>query len=104
MNFNYTKDEYSQRLKRYRKEVYKYTRKQPLFQLDNYANRGKGYFHLDHIISIKFGFDNNIDPELIGNIVNLRYVYYKDNLSKRDYLTQESFDVFNYLIDRGDKV
>ena len=96
-----TKDEYKRQLKKYRREVLKHIRKQPLFQLDNYVNRGKGYFHLDHIISIKFGFDNKIDPELIGNIVNLRYVYYKDNLSKRDYLTQESFDVFNYLIDSG---
>lgn len=74
---------------------------QPLFQLDNYANRGKGYFHLDHIISIKFGFDNNIDPEIIGNISNLRYLCKTENLSKRSYLTKESFDVIHHFIEQG---
>lgn len=101
MNFNYTKDEYTRRLSQYRKEVYKYTKKQPLFQLDNYVNRGKGSFHLDHIISIKYGFVNDIDPELIGNIANLRYLCKTENRSKRDYLTKESFDVINYFIEQG---
>lgn len=93
--------EYKSRLKKYRQEVNRITKSQPLFQLVNYDKRGKGNFHLDHIISIKFGFDNNIDPEIIGNICNLRYVYYKDNLSKRNHLTDESFDVIGYFINNG---
>ena len=62
---------------------------------------GKGLFHLDHIISVKWGFDNGIDPEIIGNIANLRYLCKKENKSKRDYLTNESFDVIMYFIDKG---
>lgn len=72
-----------------------------MHQLDNYSKRGKGYFHLDHIISIKYGFDNGIDPEIIGNIMNLRYLYVNENKSKRDYLTKESFDVLSYFINEG---
>ncbi len=95
------KDEYKQRLKQYRSQVQKYTRKQPLSQLLNHDKRGKGSFHLDHIISIKYGFDNGIEPELIGNIVNLRYLYWNENISKRDYLTQEGWDVISYFINEG---
>lgn len=98
---NEFKDEYKQRLKQYRSEVQKYTRKQPLFQLENYEKRGKGSFHLDHIVSIKYGFDNGIEPELIGNIANLRYLYWNENISKRNYLTQEGWDVISYFINEG---
>lgn len=81
MNLNYTKEEYQKEIKQYRKQVWKYTRKEPLFQLDNW---GKSNFHLDHIISIKWGFDNNIKPWVIGNIANLRYLCKSENLSKRE--------------------
>lgn len=101
MNFEYTREIYKQKFKEYRKQVLKHTRKQPLFQLENYEKRGKGSFHLDHMISIKYGFDNNIHPELIGNIANLRYLHLKENISKRDYLTKESFDVISYFIEEG---
>lgn len=95
------KDEYKNRLAKYRKKVQSITRKQPLFQLENYSNRGKGSFHLDHIVSIKYGFDNEIDPEIIGNIANLRYLYWSENNQKRHYLTQEGWDVLEYFIEQG---
>lgn len=100
MNCNYFKDEYVHQISEYRKKVRKETRKQPLHQLDNYDHRGKGSFHLDHIVSIAYGFHNKIEPELIGNICNLRYLWYADNISKRDYLTNDSWDVISYMIEK----
>ena len=41
-----------------------------------------GGYQLDHIISIKFGFDNGIDPSTIGNLNNLQMLPWKENRSK----------------------
>ena len=41
-----------------------------------------GGYQLDHIISIKYGFDNNIPPEVLSNLCNLRLIPWKDNLLK----------------------
>ena len=101
MDLLYTKENYHQRYKKYKALVLKVTRKQPLYQLVNYDKRGRFKYHLDHIISIKFGFNNNIDPEIIGHISNLQYIPYIDNIKKRDYLTDDSFDTIQYLIENG---
>lgn len=60
------------------------------FYWNNYSNliedsdlRGNDY-HLDHIFSIKQGFLNRIDPEIIGHITNLRIIKSCDNISKSD--------------------
>ena len=39
-------------------------------------------FELDHIISKKYGFDNKISPEIIGDISNLQFIHWKDNSTK----------------------
>jgi len=39
-------------------------------------------YHLDHIISIKQGFENNILPYIIGSISNLQFITEKENTSK----------------------
>lgn len=36
----------------------------------------------DHRLSIKFGFDNNIDPRIIGHPTNCEFMYYSKNASK----------------------
>lgn len=41
-----------------------------------------GGYQLDHIVSIKYGFDNNIPPETIARLENLRLIPWKDNLLK----------------------
>jgi len=57
---------------------------------DNKFGKGyekeRGYFknHIDHILSIKQGFLENIEPYIVGSIVNLQLIPYKDNLSKHD--------------------
>jgi hypothetical protein len=41
-----------------------------------------GGYQLDHIISIKFGFDNNISPEALSEKSNLRMLPWKKNLER----------------------
>ena len=67
--------------------VWSITNKQPLKELKNYEKRGNvGYkkdaYHLDHKISIKYGFENNILPYIIGNIDNLQMLPARENCSK----------------------
>lgn len=83
-------DEYLEQIDIYYKyelEVLKITRQQPIKLLVNYNNRGNsgvdGAYHLDHKYSIIEGFKNNIKPELIGNIKNLEFIPWKENLKKR---------------------
>jgi 5-methylcytosine-specific restriction endonuclease McrA len=46
-------------------------------------------YQLDHIISIKYGFDNNIPPETLSRIDNLRLIPWKDNLLKGSHVLGE---------------
>ena len=70
----------------YYKQVIKYTNNQPLLTLENYNNRGRagieGAYHIDHKISIKYGFVNSIPPYIIGNINNLEMLPWYDNIYK----------------------
>jgi len=82
-------EEYKQSLpaqKRYRNEVDRLTKQQPLHQLEHYDKRGPngkdGAYTLDHIISVAFGFKNSIPPEEIASISNLRMIPWKDNIVK----------------------
>lgn len=45
-------------------------------------NRGYFKYHIDHRISIKWGFENNIPEEHIAHIDNLRMLWWKENLNK----------------------
>jgi len=61
--------------------------KQPLHLLENFDKpRGRagksGMYHLDHMISINYGFKNNIDPKIIGHISNLQFITWQENLQK----------------------
>jgi hypothetical protein len=72
--------------KRYRNEVDRLTKKQPLHELQHYDKRGpngkEGAYTLDHIISVALGFKNGIDPNIIASINNLRMIPWKDNIVK----------------------
>lgn len=39
-------------------------------------------YHLDHKISIRYGFDNNMSPEDISKLENLQMLPWKDNIVK----------------------
>lgn len=99
--FDLTREEYQSAVKKYRKEVEAVTRKQPLYQLDNSDKRGRNRYHLDHILSVSFGFNSGLDPEIIGDIRNLRFVPYKINLEKKEYLDKASWDVFYEFVELG---
>lgn len=49
-----------------------------------------GAYQLDHIIPIQYGFDNNIPPEIIGHIDNLRFIPWKENNAKRNKLIRNN--------------
>lgn len=70
---------------RYKKEVWKITRRQPLHLLENIEKRGhisKSGWQLDHIVSIFHGFHSNLPAEKIGNISNLRMIPGLANIRK----------------------
>jgi len=79
---------------RYYNEVYKETNKQPLHLLENYDKRGHlstkdDAYHLDHIMPISYGFENSIDPKIIGEISNLQMLPAMVNITKgRKYENQ----------------
>lgn len=73
-------------LKKYYKNVWRETLKQPLnllpnFELRNHA-RVKGSLAIDHKISIYFGFHNKIPYDIIGNIDNLQMLPHSLNSKK----------------------
>lgn len=81
--FNTNKDS----LKEYAYKVRETTKKQPLFLLENgdkpITRCGvSGGFQLDHMMSIKDGFENGIPPEFIGSIVNLQIIPWEENRKK----------------------
>jgi hypothetical protein len=83
-----TRDEYDQLIsdkQRYYNEVHKITKRQNIKSLEHYDKRGKSKkgtdnYQLDHIIPISEGFRNNIDPNIIGDITNLRFIPWKENI------------------------
>lgn len=74
----------------YYAKVWEVTENQPITLLENYNNRGWKNYHLDHIYPISSGFSDKIPPEKIGNIKNLRFIPYKENLNKGAKVTNES--------------
>lgn len=87
----------------YKQRVDEVTKRQPIDILENSDKRGPsgqtGKFHLDHIISIRYGFENGIDPDIIGDIKNLRFIPWKQNLKKSSKHTTESAEMMQYFIE-----
>lgn len=76
------------------------TESQPLHVLRNHNRRcfkGINCYHLDHIVPIVYGFYNNIPPEKIGSISNLRFIRSTVNMRKGHKLTTESHKVLKKL-------
>jgi hypothetical protein len=85
---NLSEIEYKQLLsekKKYYNEVHKITKRQAIHTLEFHENRGKAKkgtdnYQLDHIIPISEGFRDNINPNIIGDISNLRFIPWKENI------------------------
>jgi hypothetical protein len=80
-----TREEYLEKLpaiEAYRNEVWKYTNMQDIQSLEHSDKRGRKKYHLDHQYSIIEGFRNDVPPEVIGNICNLRFIPGKINRQK----------------------
>lgn len=73
---------------RYRAEVAAVQRrfKKQIVLLENYSKRAPSGttdgFHIDHRVSVWFGFVNGISPEIIGHICNLQMKHWLDNNRK----------------------
>lgn len=75
-------------------EVWAETEKNSI-KLENNHLRGKE-FCLDHIISIEYGYNHEINPLLIGSLNNIRIIKHKENLTKGKQLTEEA----KFLLDK----
>ncbi len=77
--------------------VWEVTESQPLHILENFDKRGWRDHHLDHIYPISMGFKEKIPPERVGNIKNLRFIYYTENLDKGFKVTTESMNALRRI-------
>ena len=58
-------------------------KKIPNIDLNKRGKSGdRGAYQIDHIIPIKYGYDNNISEELISDISNLRFIPWEENRRK----------------------
>jgi len=83
--------------KLYYATVWAVTEEQPLQILENSDKRGWKNHHLDHIYPISLGFHNKIPPKKIGNIKNLQFIPYKENLRKGSSITNDSRNALRRL-------
>jgi hypothetical protein len=70
----------------YKRNVWRLTYRHDLTILENWDKRGRcgvpGAYQLDHIYPISAGYENNIPPEKIADISNLRMIPWKQNRNK----------------------
>lgn len=96
LNGTYSESERSE-YKRYRQRVNALTRKQDVTTLPYYNMRSssKDGYHLDHKISIKYGFINAIPAEIISCIYNLEFIPGGDNERKGSKISMTSESLYN---------
>lgn len=82
----------------YYAKVWVITEDNDLTVLKNHEKRGFRTYHLDHIFPISFGFKNNIPPEVIGNIDNLRFIHHKKNIDKGNVINEEAKAIIEKII------
>jgi hypothetical protein len=76
--------------KKYQNKVHKLTHKIKHliegYDITKHGKMGKlGAYQIDHIIDIKFGFDNSIPVEKIADISNLQFITWEENIKKGYY-------------------
>lgn len=78
-------------------KVWYITESQPLHELRNHKKRGWRKYHLDHVVPIVHGFLNNMPPEQIGHISNLRFIHWSKNMKKGSSITEDSHRVLRKI-------
>jgi hypothetical protein len=76
--------------KKHQHKVHKLTHKiKHLIEGYDESKHGKmgidGAYQIDHIIDIKYGFDNNIPAEEIASLKNLQFIPWEENIKKGYY-------------------
>jgi hypothetical protein len=71
-----------QKYRQYENAVRILTEKQPLYLLKDIEKRDFNEYHLDHIISVYYGFKNNLPHDFIANIKNLQMLPSAENMLK----------------------
>lgn len=72
----------------------------------NKLKRSFHAYHLDHIYSIIDGFNNNVDPEIIGHWTNLQLLPKMKNIKKQrrsDKTLEQLLEDFNYYENNIDR-
>lgn len=83
---------------RYRKEVDRLTmphKGKIVFPNDD------GIYEVDHRLQVKLAFNIGIDPRIVANPINLRYLQKDFNASRQDTPDRETIAAINQLIDKG---
>jgi len=83
--------------KKYRRRVRYLTNKTIKTNHELFSNRGKT-FHVDHKVSVLYGYKNKIPPNIIANINNLELKHFVDNIRK-GFKNSISIDELYQLID-----
>ena len=90
----------------YKNEVWRVTNHQRIDLLLNIEKRGQSgienAYHLDHMFTIGNGFDNNIPPYIIGDIVNIEMLTWEDNLHKWDKCSLTKEELFERFDNRDE--
>jgi len=70
--------------------------------------RGKagieGAYHLDHIVPVRFCFDNNIPEELCASIINLQMVKWEDNINSKASIKGTLPPLFLPYVESGKRI
>lgn len=74
----------------------------------NNLPRGKagkeGAYHLDHIVPVRFCFENNIPPEVCADPSNLQMLHWNDNVGSRNHIKGSIPPLFLKYIETGTKL
>lgn len=70
----------------YRRRVDVLTKRQQIQTLHNYELRGFRDHHLDHIVPVMWGWKHKLDPEVLAHILNLRFIPYRQNMNKGNFI------------------
>lgn len=64
----------------------------------------EGSYHVDHIVPIRYCFDNNIPIDICASPANLQMLSWRDNVGSRHYLKGSIPPLFQKYINTSDKV